>query len=327
MDDKILVGALFVVLAVVSTPAAAQAPTLDKLLPAKTVQIIVPNAPGGGLDFVARLIAPRLSETLRQNVIVDNRASANGIVGTEMAAKAAADGSVMAVGNGGTHAVNATLYRKLPYDPVRDFAAVSEVVATPLVIVVHPAVPAKSIKELIALGKRSPGKLNVAVAGATGELAGNDLKLRGGFDMKNIPFKGAGPATISVIAGETDLIMTNYLAVAQQIEAGKLRLLGVTSARRSALLSKIPTVAEAGLEGFDHQLWYGVFLPAKTPAPVVQALYREVARIVAIPEVRERFVTTGHEIIVSTPEQFSEKVRHEVEKFRKLILASGMQQD
>jgi tripartite-type tricarboxylate transporter receptor subunit TctC len=291
------------------------------------VQIIVPNAPGGGLDFVARLIAPRLSETLRQNVIVDNRASANGIVGTEMAAKGAADGSVIAVGNGGTHAINATLYRKIPYDPIRDFAAVSEVVATPLVIVVHPAVPAKSIKELIALAKRNPGKLNVAVAGATGELAGNALKLQGGFDMKNIPFKGAGPATISVISGETDLIMTNYLAVAPQVEAGKLRLLGVTSARRSTLLSQVPTVAEAGLEGYDHQLWYGVFLPSKTPTPVVQGLYREIARIVAIPEVRERFVTTGHDVIVSTPEQFSDKVRREVEKFRKLILAAGMQQD
>jgi tripartite-type tricarboxylate transporter receptor subunit TctC len=322
-----LSSALLAVLALVPAPAPAQAPTLDKLLPAKTVQIIVPNAPGGGLDFVARLIAPRLSETLRQNVVVDNRASANGIVGTEMAAKAVADGTVIAVGNGGTHAINATLYRKLPYDPVRDFSAVTEVVATPLVIVTHPAVPAKSIKELIALGKRNPAKLNVAVAGATGELAGNALKLQGGFDMRNIPYKGAGPATISVISGETDLIMTNYLAVAPQVEAGKLRLLGVTSVRRSALLPNVPTVAENGLEGYDHQLWYGVFVPAKTPAPVVQALYREVSRIVALPDVRERLVGTGHTIIASTPEQFSDKVRREVEKFRKLILESGMQQE
>jgi tripartite-type tricarboxylate transporter receptor subunit TctC len=295
------------------------------VLPNRTVQIIVPNAPGGGPDLIARLIAPKLGEALRQNVIVDNRASANGIVGTEFAAKAVADGSVIAMGNAGTHAINATLYRKLPYDPVRDFAAVSEVASAPLVIVAHPAVPARSIKELIALGKRMPGKLNIAVAGATGELAGNALKLQGGFDMKNIPFKGGVPATVSVMSGETDLTMTNYVAVAKQVEAGKLRMLGVTSARRSALLPDVPTVAENGLEGYDHQLWYGMFVPARTPAPVVQALYLEVSRIIGMPEVRERLVATGHSVIGSTPEQFSDKVRREVEKFRRLILESGMQ--
>jgi tripartite-type tricarboxylate transporter receptor subunit TctC len=312
---------LLAVLALFPATSTGQSP----VLPNRTVQIIVPNAPGGGPDLIARLIAPKLGEALRQNVIVENRASANGIVGTEFAAKAVADGSVIAMGNAGTHAINATLYRKLPYDPVRDFAAVSEVASAPLVIVAHPAVPAKSIKELIALGKRMPGKLNIAVAGATGELAGNALKLQGGFDMKNIPFKGGVPATVSVMSGETDLTMTNYVAVAKQVEAGKLRMLGVTSARRSALLPDVPTVAENGLDGYDHQLWYGLFAPARTPAPVVQALYREVSRIIGMPEVRERLVATGHSVIGSTPEQFSDKVRREVEKFRRLILESGMQ--
>jgi tripartite-type tricarboxylate transporter receptor subunit TctC len=294
------------------------------VLPARTVQIIVPNAPGGGPDTIARLIAPRLAEVIRQNVIVENRASANGIVGTEYVAKAAADGSVIAMGNAGTHAINATLYRKLPYDPVRDFAAITEVASAPLVIVAHPTVPAKSVKELIALGKRLPGKLNIAVAGATGEIAGNALKMQAGVDMKNIPFKGGAPATVSVIAGDTDLTMTNYVAVAQHVETGRLKVLGVTSARRSALLPDVPTVAENGLAGYDHQLWYGMLAPAKTPAPVVQGLYHEISRIVIIPEVRERLVATGHDVVNSTPGQFSEKVRREVEKFRKLILESGM---
>ena len=293
-------------------------------LPGKTVLIIVPNAPGGGPDLIARLVAPRLGEALRQSVIVENRASANGIVGTEFAARAAADGSVIAMGNAGTHAINATLYRKLPYDPVRDFAAITEVASAPLVIVAHPAVPAKSVKELIALAKRQPGRLNIAVAGATGELAGNAIKLAGGVDMKNIPFKGGVPATISVISGETDLTLTNYVAVGKQIEAGKLRALGVTSAYRSAQLPDVPTVAENGLVGYDHQLWYGMFVPAKTPAAVVQALYREVSRIVSLPETRERLVSTGHHVVNSTPEQFSDKVKREVEKFRKLIVESGM---
>jgi len=318
---RLRLAPLFAALAIFPATSTGQSP----VLPSKPVLIIVPNAPGGGPDLIARLIAPKLAEALRQNVIVENRASANGIVGTEFAAKAVADGSVIAMGNAGTHAINATLYRKLPYDPVRDFAAVSEVASAPLVIVAHPAVPAKSIRELIALGKRMPGKLNIAVAGATGELAGNALKLQGGFDMKNIPFKGGVPATVSVMSGETDLTMTNYVAVAKQVEAGKRRMLGVPRARRSALLPDVPTVAENGLEGYDHQLWYGIFVPARTPAPVVQALYLEVSRIIRMPEVRERLVATGHSVIGSTPEQFSDKVRREVEKFRRLILESGMQ--
>jgi tripartite-type tricarboxylate transporter receptor subunit TctC len=305
--------------ALVSTGALAQAPVVGK-----PVLIIVPNAPGGGPDLIARLVAPRLGEALKQSVIVENRASANGIVATEAVARAAGDGSVIAMGNAGTHAINATLYTKLPYDPVRDFAAVTEVASAPLVIVAHPAVPARSVKELIALARRQPGKLNIAVAGATGELAGNDMKMRGRVDMKNIPFKGGAPATISVISGETDFTMTNLVAVAKQIEAGKLKALGVTSAQRSALLPNVPTVAENGLEGYDHQLWYGMFVPAKTPAAVVQGLYREVSRIVALPDIRERLVATGHTVVNSTPEQFSDKVKREVEKFRKLIIDSGM---
>jgi tripartite-type tricarboxylate transporter receptor subunit TctC len=293
-------------------------------LPAKPVQIIVPNAPGGGPDLIARLIAPRLGEALRQNVIVENRASANGIAGTEFAARAAADGSVIAMGNAGTHAINVTLYRKLPYDPLRDFAAITEVASAPLVIVAHPSVPAKSVKELIALAKRLPGKLNIAVAGATGEIAGNAIKLHGGVDMKNIPFKGGVPATISVVSGETDLTLTNYVAVAKLIEAGRLRVLGVTSGRRSAQMPEVPTVAENGLDGYDHQLWYGMFVPARTPAATVQGLYREVSRIVSLPEIRERLEATGHQVINSTPEQFADKVRREIDKFRKLIVESGM---
>jgi tripartite-type tricarboxylate transporter receptor subunit TctC len=319
---------VFPLVAALACPAVAtgQAPAGPAIV-GKTVLIIVPNAPGGGPDLIARLVAPKLGEALRQSVIVENRASANGIVGTEFAARAAADGSVIAMGNAGTHAINATLYRKLPYDPVRDFSAITEVANAPLVIVAHPAVPAKSVKELIALARRHPGKLNIAVAGATGELAGNDMKMRGRVDMKNIPFKGGVPATISVISGETDLTMTNLVAVAKQIEAGKLKALGVTSAQRSALLPNVPTVAENGLEGYDHQLWYGMFVPAKTPAPVVQSLYREVSRVVSVPDIRDRLVSTGHTVVNSTPEQFSDKVKREVEKFRKLIVESGMPQE
>jgi len=291
------------------------------------VQVIVPNPPGGGPDFIARLLAPKWSEAVKQNVVIDNRSSNNGITGAEAAARGASDGTSMIIGNSGTHAINATLYRKLPYDPLRDFLAVTEIASPALVLVTHPSVPARNLQELIAIAKKSPGKLNVAVAGATGEIAGNAIMLAAGVDMKNIPYKGGAPATIAILSGESDMTLTNYVAVAKFIEAGKLRIIGITSARRSPRIPDVPTIAEGGLEGYAVEMWYGLFMPAKTPPTVVQAVYRETSRIVALPEVRERLEATGHSVTNSTPEQFSEKVRSEVEKFRQIIVASKMQQD
>jgi len=295
--------------------------------PNRPVQIIVPNPPGGGPDFIARLLAPRLAEAVKQNVVVDNRSSNNGIVGTEAATRGAPDGTSMILGNSGTHAINASLYRKLPYDPLRDFVAVTEIAAPALVLLTHPSVPARNLKELIALAKKLPGKLNIAVAGATGEIAGNAIMLAAGIDMKNIPYKGGAPATIAILSGESDMTLTNYVAVAKHIEAGKLRILGITSAKRSPRIPDVPTIAESGLTGYAVEMWYGLFMPAKTPPGLAQAVYRETSRIVALPEVRERLEATGHTITNSAPEQFSEKVKLEVEKFRKIILDSKMQQD
>ncbi len=293
--------------------------------PNRPVQMILPNAPGGGPDFIARLIAPKLAEAVKQSVVVDNRASNNGIVGTEIAARGATDGTSMIIGNSGTHAINATLYRKLPYDPLRDFTAVSEIASPALVLVSHPSVPARSVKELIAIARNAPGKLNIAIAGATGELAGNAMKLQAKVDMRNIPYKGAGPSTIALISGESDVLFTNYIAVEKHIEAGKLRILGITSAKRAPRIPNVPTIAEGGLEGYSVEMWYGLFVPVKTPASIVQGLHRETSRIVALPEVRERFEATGHTVVNSTPEQFSEKQKREVEKFRRIIVDSGMQ--
>ena len=303
----------------------ANASALAQWQPNRPVQIILPNAPGGGPDFIARLIAPKLSESIKQNVVVDNRASNNGIVGTEIAARGAPDGSMLIIGNSGTHAINASLYRKLPYDPVRDFAAVSEIASPALVLLTHPSVPARNIKELLALAKKSPGKLNVAIAGATGELAGNAMKLLAGVDIRNIPYKGAGPGIVALISGESDLLFTNYVAVESHVAAGRLRILGITSTKRSPRIPDVPTIAEGGLEGYAVDMWYGLFLPAKASPALVQAVYRETSRIVALPEMREKFEATGHTVVNSTPEQFSEKQKREVEKFRKIIVDSGMQ--
>jgi tripartite-type tricarboxylate transporter receptor subunit TctC len=294
-------------------------------LPNKAVRFIVPNAAAGPNDMAGRLIAPKLSETLGQNVIVDNRPSANGVTGSEFVAHAAADGTILAVGNSGTHAVNATLYRKPTYDPVRDFAAISEVMFSSLVLVAHPSVKANNVKELIAEARRAPGKLNIAIAGATGELAGNLIKLQGKIDLNNVPYKGGAPAVTAVMSNESQLLLTLYSSLKGPIDAGKLKPLGVTGARRDPQLPNVPTVAESGLDGYQVEFWIGFFAPAKTPAATVQALGREIARIVNLPEVKDRLVSVGYEVVGSTPEQFAERVRRDTEKYRKIILDSGMQ--
>ena len=303
------------------------APPLAQLLPPRPLQIVVANAAGGPADFIARVISPKLSESLRQSVVVDNRPSANGVVAGEFVARAAADGSVIAVGNSGTHAINYSLYKKPTYDPVRDFAAITEIVNGSLVLVAHPRVPANSVRELIAEAKKAPGKFNIAIAGATGEVAGNAFKLKAGIVLNNVPYKGGAPAVIAVMSDESQLVLTNLSGVATQVEAGKLKILGVTGTRRDAQLPNVPTFSESGLDGYEVEMWYGLFAPAKTPAAIVQALQREVARIVAIPDIREKFVTGGYEVVATTPEQFAERVRRDTEKYRRIIVESGMQQE
>jgi tripartite-type tricarboxylate transporter receptor subunit TctC len=298
----------------------------DSALPNKPMRFVIPNAAGGPNDFVGRMLAPKLSETLGQNVIVDNRPSANGVIGTELVARAAADGTVLSVGNSGTHAVNATLYKNATYHPVHDFAAISEIIFSSLVLVAHPSVPANNIRELIAEARRAPGKLNIGVAGATGEIAGNLIKLQGQIELNNIPYKGGAPAVVAVIANESQLLLTLYSSLKGPIDAGKLRPIGTTGSRRDPLLPNVPTLAESGLDGYQVEFWVGIFAPAKTPAATVRALGREIVRIANLPAVKERFVSAGYEVVASAPEQFAERVRRDTEKYRKIILESRMQQ-
>jgi tripartite-type tricarboxylate transporter receptor subunit TctC len=306
-------------------PAAVCAQDPAAALP-RQMRIIVASVPGTGPDFISRMLAPRLGETFRSNVVVENRAGSNGIVGSVYTARAAPDGSVIIMGNAGTHAINAALYKKLDYDPLNDFAAITEIASIPLALVVHPSVPATSVRELIAVARKNPGKLNVAVAGASGELMGNALKLQAKINMIDIPYKGGAQATIAVLAGEADMVFTSYVVIAQHVEAGKLRVLGVSSAQRMPQLPGVPTIAENGLAGYEFEQWYALFAPARTPAPVVQALYREVARIVHLPEVNERLVSTGHRVVAGTPLELTEKVRREIAKTRQIMRESGMAQ-
>jgi hypothetical protein len=292
----------------------------------RPIRIIVPNAPGGPNDLAGRIIAPKLSEALRQNVVVDNRASANGVIGAEYVAHGEPDGTVLAVGNSGTHAVNATLYKKPSYHPVRDFAAISEIMYSSLTLVAHPKVAASNAAELIAEAKRNPGKLNIAVAGATGEIAGNLIKLLGKIEMNNVPYKGGAPAIIAVVSNESQLLLTPYPSLVSMIEGGKLKSLAVTGSKRDRQQPNVPTLAESGLDGYQVEFWVGFFAPIKTPAATVRALAREIVRITNTTEVKERLIAAGYEVVGSTPEQFSARVKTDTEKFRRIILESGMQQ-
>ena len=313
-----------VALACVATPSRAQEPAAGVV--SKQVRIVVASVGATGPDFIARLLAPKLTEAIKQSVVIDNRPSANGIAAAQYAARAPADGSTLMLGNAGTHAINAALYRKLDYDPVKDFAAITEIASVPLALVVHPSVPARSVKELVALARKSPGKLNIAIAGAAGELTGNAFKLQSGVTMTNIPYKGGAQAATAVIAGEADMVFTTYVVISPHVESGRLRALGVTSLKRMPQLASVPTIAEQGLEGYEHEQWYALFAPARTPGPVIELFNKEVVRIVGLPDVTERLLATGHRIVAGSAQNLADKVRREIDKTRKIMAASGMPQ-
>ena len=306
---------------------AAQSASTIPGLPAKPVVIIVPNAAGGPSYLLARIVAPKLSEAVRQNVIVDNRPSNNGVLAGELASRGAPDGSVLTVGNTGTHAINATLYKRLAYDPVKDFTPITMILSGGLVAVANPSLPANSIRELIAYAKKAPGKVIFAIAGATGEVGTNALKQQAGIDMTNVNYKGGTPAIAALLSNESHITLTNYSSLVGHVASGKLKLLGITSAKRDPLLPNVPTFAESGLEGYEVDMWYGFFAPVRTPPAVVQAYYREITRVAAMPDIREKLASGGYEIVLSSPEQFAQRVRGDYEKFRKVILDHNMQLD
>jgi tripartite-type tricarboxylate transporter receptor subunit TctC len=311
--------------AFLAAPSAhAQTSDLAQLLPQRPVLIVVPNAAGGPNDIAARLLAPRLAETVKQNFIVDNRASANGLIGTDYVAKATPNGTFLSVGNTGTHAINGSLYKKPLYDPVRDFIAVAPVMTGGLVLAITAKLPPQNFKEFIAYTKAQGGKVNAAIAGATGEVATNAIKLLAGANMNNVPYKGGIPAVIAVSAGESHMVLTNPSGVQPQIDSGRLRAIAVTGAKRETTLPTVPTLTESGLD-FTVDFWTGVFLPAQTPPKIVQAYAREINRITALPEVQSRLTGLGYLMMPGTPEEFAAVVKRDAERYRKIIIDSKMQ--
>ena len=290
----------------------------------RPLRIVVAAAASGPSDFVARLLAPRLGEALHQNIVVDNRASANGVAGADIAAKAAPDGLTLAVGNSGTHAINAALYKRLPYDPLRDFAPISQLVVSPMVLAATPRLQFNTVADMIAAARRDPNRLNIAIAGASGQLAGEALKAQMKITLNNVPYKGGVPATLAVIAGESDVSLLTLQGAITQINTGRIKALGVTTIRRTPALPNVPTIAESGVEGFDFGVWHGLFAPAKTPDAIVRKLNTEVVRILNLPESKQRIAPEGYEVIASTPEQFAAVLKREVERYQKIVADAGI---
>jgi tripartite-type tricarboxylate transporter receptor subunit TctC len=290
----------------------------------RPIRVLVASAPGGPSDIQIRLLVPALSAAFGQTIIVDNRPSNNGVVATEIAAKSPPDGHTFTVGNSGTHAVNATLYAKLPYDPVRDFIAVTEFATTGMVVAANARLPGVSIQDLVTHAKKQPGKLNVAIPGATGELAGDALWSQLQVKMTNIHYKGSAPSELALVSGEADLSMLTPLATLTHLQSGKLKAYGITSAQRSPVLPDVPTLAEQGVQGFDIQFWNGLFAPARTPAASVRTAQRAIAQALQTAETGERFRQLGLQVVGNTPEEFAAIVKNDVEKFRKIIIESGI---
>lgn len=291
----------------------------------RPVRLLVPSPPGGPSDFAARLVAPKLSEALAQNVVVDNRQSVNGILATEIAARSPADGNTLLIGNIGTMVMNTGLYRKLPYDPLKDFVPISQLVSAGTALVANPKFGPRSFKEFIDAAKKEPGKINIAVAGANGAVATEVLKFAAGIKLNNIPYKGSSPSEVAVMSGEVEVALLSIPVVTPQIRAGRMKIYGVTTAKRSNLLPDTPTMQEQGLQGYEFGNWHGLLAPTRTPDKVVRKLHREVVRILESKEIRDIVLARGNEIIANSPEEFAARLKRDVPRYRKIMAEAGIQ--
>lgn len=297
--------------------------------PAKPIRWIVPYAPGGGTDVIARPISIRLGEALGQPIVYENRGGGGGLIAGEFVAKAAPDGYTLLVGSGNTHTFPTLLYDKVQYDPVKDYAPITNFVVAPNVLVSHPSFPAKSVQEIVAYGKANPGKISWASSGngAGGHLALVLFAQQAGIKVVHVPFKGAGPAVVAMLSGETDLLFANTGVFVGHIRAGKLRALGVASAARLPLFPEVPTLNESGFPRFESSTYYGLLAPAGTPRPIINRLHAELVKIIKSPESIERLASVGAVSVANTPEQFAEANRLDVEKWAKVIKDNGIKAD
>jgi tripartite-type tricarboxylate transporter receptor subunit TctC len=316
--------ALLAIPALMTDPLAAQAP-----YPTKPIRLVVPFPPGGPLDAAARGIGQKVSDDWGQPVIVDNRPGAGGNIGADLVAKSAPDGYTIVMGALSTHAVNVTLYGKLPYDPVTDFAPITLVAVTPNVLVVNPSLPVNSVADLIAYAKANPGKLSFGSGsnGSAGHLAGELFKTEAHVDMVHVPYKGSAPALQDLLGGRIQLMFDNLASSMPYVKAGKLKALAVTTAERSPLVPDLPTLAESGLRNFDIYTWYGLMAPAGTPKDIIAKWNAEVAKILNAPDMKERLVAQGAQAAPDSPDAFAALIKREIPKYARIVKDSGAKVD
>jgi len=297
--------------------------------PSKPIRVVAPFTPGGGSDLVARIVAQRLTDAFRQPCIVENRAGAGGRVGTEYVARATPDGYTLLLTGSGSVIFASALYDKLPYDAQRDLAPVTTVASSSLVLVVHPAVPVQSVRQLVALARAQPGRLNYASsgAGAPAHLAAELFQASTKVKLTHVPYKGTAPSIASVMAGETDLTFGNMLTIVPPVQSGKLRALGVSALKRSELFPDLPTIAESGVTGFETVTYYGVFAPAGTPLEIVKQLNAALVRGLQTDDTRKRFAADGSEVVTSTPDEFARVIRADIQKWTRIVKAAGIRPD
>jgi tripartite-type tricarboxylate transporter receptor subunit TctC len=314
MTSRIASSCLLVALAIGAAAASAQS------YPAKPIRIVVPFPAGGNADIFARLYAQKLGEAWKQTPLVDNRAGAAGIIGTQFVARSPGDGYTLLFGTTGTHTTNPAVYAKLPYDPVKDFAPVSNFADSPFLLVVHPSVPANTLQGLVALAKARPGQLDYASfgTGSSAHLAGEMLRTMAGINIVHVAYKGGPPAVNDLVGGHVALMFNSLPAVLPLVKAGRLRALGIASAKRSPTLPDLPTFAEAGFAGFEAGSWYGVLAPAGTPCEVIIRLHAETVRMLALAEVRQKLAAEGAEAIGNTPEEFAAQIQRDMTRWARV---------
>ncbi len=307
-------------------PLAAQA---QAAYPSKPITIIVPFSAGGTTDILARVVGQFMSTDLGQPVVIDNRAGAGGNIGGQAAARATPDGYTIFMGTVGTHAINQSLYKKMPFDPIKDFAPLSRVAMVPNLLVANPSQPYKNVKELIAYAKANPGKINFGSSGAGSSihLSGELFKQMAGVDMQHVPYRGSAPAVSDLLGGQINLMFDNMPSAIPHVKGGKLRPLAVTTAKRSPALPDVPTIAESGVPGYEATSWFGLLAPAGTPAPVIAKLNASILKALANPEVKKKLAEQGAEAAGEKPEQFAAFIAAETAKWGKVVKESGATAD
>ncbi len=296
--------------------------------PAKTIRWVVPWPPGGGADVLSRMLSPQLAEALKQQIVIDNRGGAAGNIGAEIAAKSPADGYTIVFAYSGTHAINPSIYRKMPFKE-SDFAPIIQLASVPQVLVVHPSLPVKNVKDLVALAKGRPGELTYASSGsgAFNHLTGALFGQLTGTKLVHVPYKGGGPAAVALISGEVTMILGEPASIVGFVKSGRVRALAVTGAKRAPAMPELPTIAEAGVKGYEATSWNGMLAPAGTPSEVIKRLNAEFNRIIAVPDMKKRMLDNGYEPVGGRPEKFGELIRAEIAKWAPVVKAAGVQVD